>query len=257
MTKAAKTKLPSSLITLLLDRSGSMESCRSATIEAYNAYIAGLKAEQEAKIDFTFVQFDTQGFDKVHVREPIATIPDLTNATFVPRGGTPLVDAAYDTILATEKAVSEMGNNPRVVIAIQTDGQENSSMHHSFEDLTALIHRKKEEGWQFVFMGAGINAYAQATRMGMNVEESISYDHTDVEATKAAFTATGANSADYVSMRSLNTNYSMGQRMAAGDRYAKDVQFSGQPAPASSKGPLDLTSAKTAKKPTSSSNLRL
>lgn len=231
MAKKAK-KLPSSLITLLLDRSGSMGSCRAATIEAFNAYLAGLKAEKEATIDFTFLQFDSVSLDKVCVRQPIAGVANLTMATYEPRGGTPLVDSAFDTITATATAVAEMPAKTRVVIAIQTDGAENESRRHTFEELATLIKAKQELGWEFVFLGAGINAYDQGAKMGIAATSTMSYDHTNEEATRYAFAESAMNSANFAAGRSQTTAYSGVQRSLSGDRFAsadlmQDVQTVG------------------------------
>jgi hypothetical protein len=127
-----------------------MEPIRDDTIGAFNTYLEALKTGDE--IYFTLLQFDSMSVDKVHVNEPVANIPKLTRETFVPRASTPLIDAAYETIKAVERSVS---GNPatKVVICIQTDGQENASTQHSWAELNALIKEKTAAGWQFNFMG--------------------------------------------------------------------------------------------------------
>lgn len=210
---------PTSLVTFLLDRSGSMISCRDATIEAFNGYIAGLKAEQEAEISFTFLQFDTQSLDKCCVNLPITEVVDLSRATYSPRGGTPLIDAAVKTIRAVDAALATRGDRPKVVICIQTDGAENGSTQHTWEELRGLVTAKTEAGWAFNFMGAGIEGYDQATRMGVQAVNTMSYASHDIGATRSAFTASAANTASFSAGRSANTAYSVGQRMQSGDAY--------------------------------------
>src|SRR5690349_9546632 len=124
--------MPKTLVNLLLDKSGSMGSCQSATIEAYNAYLAGLKEETDAEIDVTHVQFDDQGFEPAYVAIPVGTAPDLNEETYVPRGRTPLIDACYKMIKAVEEAVAR-GGIDKVVVCFQTDGQENASREHTLE----------------------------------------------------------------------------------------------------------------------------
>lgn len=226
--KTAKKATPSrTLVTFLLDRSGSMGSCKAATIEGFNAYVGSLKTEQETVIDFTFLTFDTGSLDKIYVAEPIANVALLTNESYQPRGGTPLIDASVKTINATDAALKQRDSNTRVVVCIQTDGYENASAEHTWEELQALIAAKTAAGWEFLFMGAGIDAYAQGARMGIGALNTMSYDHTRRETTVAAFAASARNSADFGAARAMSTSYSAGQRLAAGDRFDPDLNGQG------------------------------
>jgi hypothetical protein len=207
------------LVTFLLDRTGSMEAIRDDTIGAFNAYLDTLKQDGDG-LYFTLIQFDSMGVDKLYVNEPIKNVPPLTRETFVPRASTPLIDAAYKTIKAVEKAVSGNPSN-KVVICIQTDGQENSSTEHSWDSLNALIKEKFEAGWQFNFMGAGIDAYQQASRMGISADQTVAYSK-DRVATRAAFAATAENTALYSLGRLKSTAYSKMQKHAAADKYDPD-----------------------------------
>jgi hypothetical protein len=207
------------LVTVLLDRTGSMESVRDDTIGAFNTYLETLKQDGEG-LYFTLIQFDSMGVDKLYVNEAIKNVPRLTRETFVPRASTPLIDAAYKTIKAVEKAVSGNPSN-KVVICIQTDGQENSSTEYSWDALNALVKEKFEAGWQFNFMGAGIDAYQQASRMGISADQTVAYSK-DTAATRAAFSATAQNTALYSLGAVRRTGYSKKQKQAAGDRYDPD-----------------------------------
>lgn len=217
---ASKAKvLPTSLVTFLLDRSQSMESCRDATIEAFNGYLSGLQAEKEAKIDLTFLQFDTISLDKVHVSVPVKDALPLNRSTYQPRGGTPLIDASVKTINAVATSLTQRDDKPKVIVCIQTDGEENASTEHTWEELQGLIKSKQAEGWEFNFMGAGIDAYQQGSRMGISMANTVSYDHRDRHATRSAFVAASANAASFSSGRSANTAYSVQQKVASGDRF--------------------------------------
>jgi hypothetical protein len=145
------------LVTFLLDRTGSMEAIRDDTIGGFNAYLGSLQGNGEANIDFTLVQFDSVSMDKIHVAVPVAEVPKLTRETYQPRASTPLIDAAVKTINAVEASLL-VTPAVRVVICIQTDGQENSSVEHSWGELNAPIKEKSAKGWQFNFMGVGIDA---------------------------------------------------------------------------------------------------
>jgi hypothetical protein len=208
------------LVTFLLDRTGSMEAIRDDTIGAFNTYLDTLKQEGES-LYFTLIQFDSMGVDKLYVNEPVKNVPRLTRETFVPRAATPLIDAAYKTIKAVEKAVSGNPSN-KVVICIQTDGEENSSTEYSWDALNALIKEKFEAGWQFNFMGAGIDAYQQALRMGISTGQTVAYSK-DAAATRAAFSATAQNTALYAKNALSSTAYSKMQKRAAADKYDPDA----------------------------------
>lgn len=213
------TESKSTLVTFLLDRSGSMQHGKPTTIEAFNGYLGGLKSEDDAEINFTMLQFDTGGIEKLCVATPVRNVADLTDATFQPRGGTPLIDAAYKTIKAVEDAVARDKLKSKIVVCILTDGHENESTEHGWEELKALIDARTAEGWEFMFMGAGIDAYDQARRMGISATNTVSYDRTSPEATCAVFDSASMNTRSYAAGRSSNTSFSMSQRASAGDAY--------------------------------------
>lgn len=217
--KNSKSQKGKTVVTFLLDRSGSMESVKQETISGFNVYLETLKDSGE-KIDMTLVQFDTEGMQKDYVLQPIGTVPKLDETTFKPRGGTPLIDAAYKTIKAVE--AQEKAKGAKIVVCIQTDGQENSSHQHNWESLKALIAEKTKEGWQFNFMGCGIDAYDQGARMGISRGSTVSYAK-DAASNRAAFSATASNTASFSAGRSFDTSYSPSQKAASGDAF--DVNF--------------------------------
>lgn len=145
------------VVTFLLDRTGSMEAIRDDTIGGFNDYLDGLKRAGEANIEFTLVQFDSMSIDKICVAVPIAEVEKLSRDSYQPRASTPLIDAAYKTITAVEASLVS-APAAKVVICIQTDGQENSSTEHSWNELNALVKEKAALGWQVNFMGVGMDA---------------------------------------------------------------------------------------------------
>lgn len=203
------------LVTLLLDRSSSMSSIHSQTVSAYNEYVDSLRTSK-APIEFTFLQFDSQSLDKLCVAEPIKNVKTMSHNDFQPRGSTPLIDSAYDTIKAVEK--QEKAKGARIVICIQTDGEENCSNKHSWEELKTLIGEKTKAGWQFNFMGAGIDAYTQSAKMGLVAAQTVSYGK-DHASTRAAFAAHAHNTASFAMGESATTNYSDVQKFASGDKF--------------------------------------
>ena len=75
----------------------------------------------------------------------------MTPETYLPRAYTPLIDACIKTIKATEETVARRRDRLRVIVAFQTDGEENASREHTLDKLRDLINRRKAEGWQFIF----------------------------------------------------------------------------------------------------------
>lgn len=211
------------LVTFLLDRTGSMEAIRDDTIGGFNAYLDGLKGNGEADIDFTLIQFDSVSIDKICVAVPVAEVAKLTRDTYQPRASTPLIDAAVKTINAVEASLL---HDPaaRIVICIQTDGQENSSTEHDWAELNALIKEKSAKGWQFNFMGVGIDAYDQGARMGISPAATMAYDHRDRQATVAAFSASGENARRYACAEIADTDYTPRQKAEAGDVFGNVVR---------------------------------
>lgn len=216
------------LVTFVLDRSGSMEIVKEQTIAGFNTYVETLRSVDVA---FSLITFDSVSVDKVYVRVPINLVAHLTNATYQPRGNTPLVDAAYEAIKGTENYLLTLPAQPKVVIVIQTDGQENASRLHNWDDLKELIGDKTAKGWQFVFMGAGIDAYDQGARMGVSAKNTVSYN-LDAHTTSAAFAATASNTAGFASGRLRSTEYTSWQKQSAGDAFdLKSPSKSKEPAP--------------------------
>ena len=217
MSSAPATPAQQTLVTFLLDKSYSILEIKKQTMEAFNGYLDGLKKEG-AGVLFSLVQFDTLSIERICVRVPVAQAPILSDANYTPAGGTPLIDAAWNTIHAVEESLANFEVKPKIVVCIQTDGEENASSR-SFEELAGLIKEKTAQGWQFNFMGCGIDGYAQSARMGIAAANAMSYDRHDVDMTRAAFAASAANTAAFAAGRLSTTAYSDDDRRSAGDAY--------------------------------------
>jgi hypothetical protein len=155
---------------VLLDRSGSMSSMRSDVIGGFNNLIAEQQADgPDARI--TLVQFDSQDPHEVLIdARRITHAQPLTEPTFVPRGGTPLLDATGRLIAKAsvrEHERSVLGKRPEAVTVITiTDGHENQSVEYTRRDIVRLVKEKEAHGWTFAFLGAGLDAYGEAGGMG-------------------------------------------------------------------------------------------
>lgn len=206
------------LVTFLLDRTGSMEPIRNDTIGAFNAYLESLRKE-DGNIEFSFLQFDSISIDKICVNTPIAEVKPLTVDTYQPRASTPLIDAACKTIEAVAVAVEQRAVKPKVVVCIQTDGEENASTEHTWAELNQIIKEKSKLGWQFNFMGAGIDAYVQGERMGIARSATVSYDRASPAATRAAFAASAENTRSFAVGAAPSVAFTPAQKAASGDRF--------------------------------------
>ena len=157
-------------IYVLLDRSGSMEAMRADVIGGFNNLLAEQQADgHDARM--TLVQFDSQDPHEVLTdAAKIDRVRPLSEATFVPRGGTPLLDATGRVI--TKASVREdqrktLRTRPEIITVITiTDGEENQSHEFSRTDILRLVKDREAKGWSFVFLGAGLDAYAEAGGMG-------------------------------------------------------------------------------------------
>jgi hypothetical protein len=155
---------------VLLDRSGSMESMRADVIGGFNNLLAEQRAEG-ADARLTVVQFDSQDPQEVLADAiRIDRVRPLDERTFVPRGGTPLLDATGRVIARASAREHERrvhGKRPEVVSIITiTDGEENQSHEYSRQAVLQLVRAREAAGWSFVFLGAGLDAYAEAGGTG-------------------------------------------------------------------------------------------
>jgi|TARA_B100001971_G_scaffold206779_1_gene226049 uncharacterized protein YegL len=175
-------------ITVLLDRSGSMEQIRGETIDGFNALL-NEQQQQTGAADLTLVQFDAEDpFEIIHRSLPLAQVPRLSWETYVPRSGTPLLDAIGYGIRNIEKNLSKNSDSDRpdkIIVAIITDGQENSSRRYHKKKVSQMIEKKQGVGWQFAFLSADMASINDALDYGINPHSTMSYDKTHQGTTKA------------------------------------------------------------------------
>ena len=185
-------------ISVVLDRSGSMQSVRNDTIGGFNAF---LKTQKEApgEATLTLAQFDDQ-YEVVYSGKSIKDVPELTEKTFVPRGMTALLDAIGRTINATGSRLSALPENERpakVIFVILTDGDENASKELTKEKVNELIkHQTEAYQWDFVFLGANQDAIKAGASMGILAGNSMSYA-ANAKGTADAFASVGATMCAY------------------------------------------------------------
>ena len=184
------TKQNSTLITLVLDRSGSMKSCLDGTIEGFNSFIDSHKKSQSEMNDdvkVSLIQFDNK-YELNYNMLPIQNVPYLNKETFVPRGMTALHDAIGKTINDVGEKLSSMRESERpskVLVVIMTDGGENASKEFNGDMIKKMIeHQEKTYSWEFVYVGANQDAIAVGSSIGVKTANNMNYDASNVGATR-------------------------------------------------------------------------
>jgi uncharacterized protein YegL len=154
-------------IIAVLDRSGSMAKRTAEVIEGFNAFV-----DEQKRIDgpaFMSLVLFNETIQRPFIRQPLERFNALDRTNYVANGGTALLDAIG-------AAISNAWNkDDRVIMVIQTDGEENSSRTFDLQRLKALIEQKQAEGWTFVFLGSNIDSFAQASSMGINLATVANY----------------------------------------------------------------------------------
>jgi hypothetical protein len=203
------------IVSFLLDRTGSMETIKDETIGGFNAYLDALEREAGDLVAFTLLQFDSQSIDTLYSGAKLSDVERLTPETYQPRADTPLIDACVKTIKVTEETIVRRRDKARVIVVFQTDGQENASREYKIEELRDLIERRKAEGWQFIFLGANIDAYETASNFGILKEATLAYSG---KRSLRSMTAAAESSLGYI-LREEAARFSLRQKQAAGDQY--------------------------------------
>jgi uncharacterized protein YegL len=199
MKKTIRTKRKSApvVVNVILDKSGSMESCKEGTIAGFNKYIRDLQ-KKGGDIRFSLTLFDTISIEKPYVDVPIEKVKLLNSETYKPAGGTPLYDAVIDATEACDERVSKMEVKPAVLNVIMTDGEENSSTRHDEECLSDYRGKLEKQGnWTFVFLGANQDSFAKARVLGIAMGNTSNF-RSDNIGMMAAMADVSANSVNFV-----------------------------------------------------------
>ena len=175
-------------LVFILDKSGSMGGLETDTIGGYNAMLAK-QQEVEGECHITTVLFDNN-YELLHDRIDIKAVSPISEKEYQVGGSTALLDAIGRTIHKIGNAQKHTADDYRaekVMFVIITDGEENSSREYSAEKIKAQIERQKEKyGWEFVFLGANIDAIETAGRFGISADRAQNY-HSDSEGVELNF----------------------------------------------------------------------
>jgi hypothetical protein len=187
-------------ITVILDRSGSMESIRDDTIGGFNAFLKKQQAEK-GTATLTLVQFDTQDpYELIHRFRPIGDVPAITRETFVPRATTPLLDAIGRGINDLEMSLGEIKKAAlpsKVVFVVVTDGRENASREFRKDQIEKMIRERTEKSdWQFVFLSADLDAIGDAMAVGIHADAVLPFEKSG-KGSQRAWESLSVRTSDY------------------------------------------------------------
>ena len=167
-------------LVFILDRSGSMAGLEDDTIGGFNAMIEKQKG-QDGQALISTVLFDNYS-EVVHDRVPLDQVKPLTREEYYVRGCTALLDAVGGAIHHmghVHKYAREEDRPEKTLFVITTDGMENASRRYTYDKVKAMIQRQKERyGWEFLFLGANIDAAKEAARFGITEDRAANY-HAD------------------------------------------------------------------------------
>jgi len=182
MGATTQVRTDTAAIALIVDRSGSMSSVAEDTKGGIKQFITSQK-QNPGKASFTLVQFD-------HEYEVLNNFSDLSKVDenafakqYEPRGCTALLDAIGRTVIDMSQKIEKMGQSEKpaqVIVAIVTDGQENASREFTVAKVKKLIEEKQALGWNFVFLGADLNAITVAQSYGFDAKQAAHYESSNI-----------------------------------------------------------------------------
>lgn len=165
-------------IIFILDRSGSMAGLEGDTIGGFNAMVEKQKKE-DGEAYISTVLFDDVS-EVLYDRVPIAKIEPMNDRQYYVRGCTALLDAiggAIHHIGNVHKYAREEDRPEKTIMIITTDGMENSSRKYGYDKVKKMVERQKDKyGWEFLFLGANMDAIEVAGRFGISKERAINYE---------------------------------------------------------------------------------
>ena len=196
-------------LVFILDRSGSMSGLEADTIGGFNAMIEKQK-KQDGKCYVSTVLFDDRS-EVLHDRVKLDEVPKMTDKDYTVRGCTALIDAIGDAIhhignihkYARHEDVPE-----HTMFIITTDGQENASRRYDAEKVKSMInHQKEKYGWEFLFIGANIDAVETAARYGISKDRAVNYN-ADSQGTRVLYKSVAEAVCNVRASQPLQANWS-------------------------------------------------
>ena len=197
-------------IVFILDRSGSMSGLESDTIGGFNSMMEKQK-EEEGEAYVSTILFDHTS-EVLHDRVRLAEVPKMTAKDYYVRGNTALLDAiggAIHHVRNVHKYAREEDRPEKTLFVITTDGYENASRYYDYEKVRKMVkHQQQRHGWEFIFIGANIDAIRTADSFGIKRGRAVNYGQ-DAIGTESVFSSIG------------NAVFSM--RRASADEYEEEL----------------------------------
>ena len=195
-------------LVFILDRSGSMAGLEDDTIGGFNAMIEKQKHEPGDAIVST-VLFDNRS-EVIHDRLPLFRVPALSRRDYYVRGCTALLDAVGGAIrhIGNVHKYARAEDRPaRTLFVITTDGMENASRNYDYQQVKVLIQRQKARyGWEFLFLGANIDAAKEAARFGISADRAANY-HADRRGTNVIYETVSETVCSFRASRPLDADW--------------------------------------------------
>lgn len=163
-------------IVVIMDKSGSMWSIAEDAVGGYNSFLAAQK-KVPGEATMTLVLFDSE-VDIPVLNEDLQKVPPLKNDEYIPSGSTALLDAIGNTVVKLKAEIEQMDEAERptkVIVAILTDGAENSSREYSLSAITSLIETHKALEWEFVYLGANQDAIRVASFLSIDASKAVNF----------------------------------------------------------------------------------
>ena len=167
------------LISVVLDESGSMASCLDTTISGFNEFVQSQRsAENIGEAYMTLIKFDSPLIKTVYTNKHINEVPLLDKTSYRPNGMTNLLDAVGKAINSANSVLESVSEEerPGILIVIMTDGQENASKEYNNIQIKEMVKAAEAADWTFIFLGANIDSFVVGSTFGMNIRNTVNYN---------------------------------------------------------------------------------
>ena len=173
-----ETQTKDTIVTFILDESGSMDPVREKTISGFNEYVSTLKSDG-TPILLRLMTFNSGGARVIYRFEDVSSIRDLTRTDYRPDHQTPLYDAIARGIFDTDAYLQQTGRQVDVIFTIMTDGLENKSRVYDRSQVFELISKREQKGWMLTYLGANQDAWYVGRSIGIVGAFTGDYDASD------------------------------------------------------------------------------
>lgn len=217
-------------INVIVDASSSMAPLTTDTIGSFNTFLKEQK-DFPGEAVFTLCTFNTD-YRLVHDFVKIASVQDLDDQSYKPGGWTALLDAMGTTIDSVGRKIAAMPEDERpskVIFLIITDGEENRSRRYTRAQIKSMVeHQQNVYSWEFVFMGANIDAIAAGTDLGISAHNTLNYS-ADSAGTKQLYRSVSENMSSYRASNSSRADFFNQTQRGVGSVTPAILDANGQP----------------------------